>query len=104
MLTQDDIILRKLTIKDKDSLALLANNKKIWDNLRDYLPFPYTENHAADFIDLVKDENPITTFAIDYQDQLCGVISLVKQQDVYRLSAEIGYWIGESFWNKGIAT
>jgi ribosomal-protein-alanine N-acetyltransferase len=104
MLTQDDVTLRKLTTKDKSSLALLANNKKVWDNLRDYIPFPYNGNHAACFIDLVKDENPITTFAIDYQHQLCGVISLVKQQDVYRLSAEIGYWIGEPFWNKGIAT
>jgi ribosomal-protein-alanine N-acetyltransferase len=104
MLTQDDVTLRKLITKDKESLALLANNKRVWDNLRDYFPFPYTENNAAFFIDMVKDENPITTFAINYHDQLCGVISLVKQQDVYRLSAEIGYWIGEPFWNKGIAT
>jgi [ribosomal protein S5]-alanine N-acetyltransferase len=104
MLTEHNITLRKLTIKDKDSMALLANNKKVWDNLRDYFPFPYTENHAAYFINLVKDDAPITTFAIDCKDQFCGVISLVKQQDVYRLSAEIGYWIGEPFWNKGIAT
>jgi RimJ/RimL family protein N-acetyltransferase len=104
MLIAQDIILRKLTSADKESLALLANNKKVWDNLRDYISFPYTEQNAEDFIVLVKDESPTMTFAIAYQEQFCGVISLVRQTDVYRLTAEIGYWIGEPFWNKGIAT
>jgi ribosomal-protein-alanine N-acetyltransferase len=104
MLTAGDVTLRKLSLKDKTSLALLANNKKIWDNVRDYLPSPYSEKDAEDFINTVQDENPVTTFAIDYKGQFCGVIGLVKQQDVYRLTAEIGYWIGEPFWNKGIAT
>src|SRR6476620_3968566 len=104
MLTEGDITLRKLSLKDKASLALLANNKKIWNNVRDYMPSPYSEKDAEDFINTVQDENPVTTFTIDYKGQFCGVIGLVKQQDVYRLTAEIGYWIGEPFWNKGIAT
>jgi RimJ/RimL family protein N-acetyltransferase len=104
MLTAQDITLRMLTLADKRCLALLANNKKVWDNLRDYIPFPYTEKNAEEFIVFVKDESPTMTFAIAYQEQFCGVISLVRQADVYRLTAEIGYWIGEPFWNKGIAT
>ena len=97
MIAENDITLRKLTVNDKNRLALLANNKKVWDNLRDFFPYPYTEEHAVHFIDFVKDENPVTTFAIDYKEQFCGIIGLVLQQDVYRLSAEIGYWIGEPF-------
>ena len=104
MLMQGDILLRKLKMTDKNSLALLANNRKIWNNMRDYLPFPYSEKDAEDFINSVKDENPVTTFAIDYKEQFCGVIGLIKQKDVYRLTAEIGYWIGEPYWNKGITT
>ena len=104
MLGTEDVILRKLTLKDKERLALLANNRKVSDNLRDYFPHPYTAQDAQDFIKLVKNENPTTTFAIEYRGQLCGIISLVRQTDVYRLTAEIGYWIGEPFWNKGIAT
>ena len=104
MLTEGDVVLRRISIKDKTSLALLANNKKIWNNVRDYLPSPYSEKDAEDFINAVKEEHPVTTFAIDYKAQFCGVIGLVKQQDVYRLTAEIGYWIGEPFWNKGITT
>jgi hypothetical protein len=45
-------------------LALLANNKKVWYNLRDYIPFPYTEKNAEDFIALVKDESPTMTLLL----------------------------------------
>jgi [ribosomal protein S5]-alanine N-acetyltransferase len=104
MLTEGLISLRQLQPADKPILAQLANNKKIWDNLRDYIPFPYTENDAEYFIQLTRQENPAVTFGIEYNTRLCGVIGLVPQKDVYRKSAEIGYWIGEPYWQKGIAT
>jgi [ribosomal protein S5]-alanine N-acetyltransferase len=104
MFTEDDIILRRLTNEDRSSLARLVNNKKIWDNVRDYLPFPYTENDAASFISLTIQETIPMTFAIEYQGQFCGVIGITAQSDVYKKTAEIGYWIGEPFWKKGIAT
>jgi len=83
---------------------LLANNKNIWDNLRDYIPYPYTVSDAKFFINLTKKQDPQQSFGIDFKNELCGVISLVLQKDVYRKSAEIGYWIGEPYWGKGIAT
>ena len=104
MFTDGEIILRCLTKDDRSSLANLANNKKIWDNVRDFLPNPYTENDAEIFINLTTQEVIAMTFAIDYEGQFCGVIGLVRQTDVYKKTAEIGYWIGEPFWNKGIAT
>lgn len=104
MLNEGDIILRRLTNDDQSPLAKLANNKKVWDNLRDYLPFPYTDRDAGAFITLTKQEDVPATFAIEYKGQFCGVIGLVRQSDVYQMTAEIGYWIGEPFWGKGIAT
>jgi len=104
MLQHEKIILRPLNNNDSTELALLANNKKIWDNLRDYIPFPYTINDAISFINMVKDQKPFMTFAIEFDGHLCGVIGLVAQKDVYRKTAEVGYWIGEPYWNKGIAT
>ena len=104
MLTDGIITLRSLTDDDASTLAKLANNKKIWDNLRDVMPHPYLAGNAIFFINLVKQEDPQMTFAIEYQGELCGVIGLVAQQDVYKKTAEIGYWIGEPYWNKGIAT
>ncbi|MBT8205845.1 MAG: GNAT family N-acetyltransferase [Eudoraea sp.] len=99
------ISLRPLTPADAEILARLANNKKIWDGVRDHFPFPYTLDDALDFIDRKAEEVPAYTFAIiNQEDNLCGVISLVPQEDVYRRSAEIGYWIGEPFWRKGLAT
>ncbi|MEM6318113.1 MAG: GNAT family protein [Bacteroidota bacterium] len=96
--------LRKLTLADKPALAQLANNKKLWDNLRDVMPHPYSEADAQFFIDLKAKDDPQQNFAITYQREFCGVIDVIPQQDVYRKTGEIGYWIGEPFWRKGIAT
>lgn len=99
------IQLRKFKLSDAPMVAKLCNNKKIWDHLRDALPYPYTEKDAIYFINEIcgKEDLPMT-FAIEYNDELVGCIGLVKQTDVYRLNAEMGYWIGEEYWNKGIAT
>lgn len=98
------IKLRELEITDKKKLAELCNNKKIWDNLRDYMPFPYTEDNANDFIKYCQGENPQYTFAIEYNGEFVGTIGLVRQTDIYKLTVEIGYWIGEPYWGMGIAT
>lgn len=104
MLKEGNIILRPLYDNDANALAELANNKKIWDNVRDFLPSPYSIDDANHFIKLTQKENPQMTFAVEYNGQFCGVIGLVGQSDVYKRTAEIGYWIGEPYWNKGIAT
>ena len=104
MLEKEHILLRPLLDDDQISLANLANNKKIWDNVRDFLPSPYTNKDAETFINITKQEDIPMTFAIAFHEKFSGVIGLVRQSDVYRNTAEIGYWIGEPFWNKGIAT
>ncbi|SEM08249.1 Protein N-acetyltransferase, RimJ/RimL family [Aquimarina amphilecti] len=98
------IEIRTLKLSDKLQLAKLANNKDIWNNLRDYIPHPYSENDAETFINFTQEQNPQQSFAIEFKNQLCGVISLIIQNDVYRKNAEIGYWIGQPYWGNGIAT
>ena len=100
----NEVELRKLRKSDAGRLAELANNKKISQNLRDGFPHPYTLNDARSFIKKCLDQKIITTFAIDYKGEYVGNIGLMRGQDVYRKSAEIGYFIGEKYWNKGIAT
>lgn len=104
MMSRGDIRLRQLSMTDKTSLAALANNKNVWDNLRGYMPYPYHEKDAVTFIRFTANENPPLNLGIEYRDELCGVIGLTPQHDVYKLSAEMGYWIGEPFWKRGIAT
>jgi len=103
-LKDSEINIRKLEVSDTLQLATLANNRKIWDNLRDYIPHPYTKSDAEFFINLTQNQDPQQSFGIEFKKQLCGVISLIIQKDVYRKSAEIGYWIGEPYWGNGIAT
>ncbi len=43
-------------------------------------------------------------FGLEFNGVFCGLAGLILQKDVDRKSAEIGYWIGEPFWGKGIAT
>ena len=100
----ESVKLRRLKPEDRSVLAQLANSKKVWDNVRDHLPHPYTEADADFFINLVKDEDPFQNFGIAYEEELCGVIGVMPQPDIYRKSAELGYWIGEPYWGKGIAT
>jgi ribosomal-protein-alanine N-acetyltransferase len=104
ILSKQQVQLRAFNLSDQFRLAELCNNIKIWNNVRDQFPRPYSVQNAREFIDLCGKENPPVTFAIDYKGDLAGCAGLVLQTDVYRLSAEIGYWIGEPYWGLGIAT
>lgn len=89
---------------DAEPLARYADNRKIWLNLRDAFPHPYTGHDAREFIRSVRNRAPETTFAIAVNGEAVGSVGFVLRQDVERVSAEIGYWIGEPFWGRGIAT
>lgn len=101
---KDSISLAPIHRKEAPTLAQLANNKKIWDNMRDYMPYPYALNDAYTFLEQIAENPSLTVLGIKLNGKLCGVIGLNRQTDIYRHSAEVGYWIGEEYWGKGIAT
>jgi len=90
--------------EDALSLAKYADNRKIWLNLRDAFPHPYTLSDAQEFIARVKTQNPRTVFAIASQTEAIGSIGLGLGKDIHRFTAEMGYWLAEPFWNLGIMT
>jgi [ribosomal protein S5]-alanine N-acetyltransferase len=96
--------IRKLLPTDAAQLAGLCNNKKILDCLRDRSPFPYCESDVMGFIEECASDEPIVRFAIEYQGGFCGCVGFVPQDDINSPNAEVGYWLGEAFWGKGIAT
>jgi len=100
----NEVILRKLTPDDAMPLSELANNIKIWNNVRDYFPNPYTLSDAESFIQSKTNEKPALSLAIEYQGNFAGVIGLEPKTDVFRITSIVGYWIGEPFWGKGVAT
>ena len=103
-LKSGNIVLRALRLSDAKRLSELANNEKISRNLRDGFPNPYTVADAENFLAKFTNQDPLTFFGIEYNGEYVGNISLVPCEDIYRMSAEIGYFIGEPYWNKGIVT
>ena len=89
---------------DLESLVRNANNRNIWINLRDRFPHPYTTRDGHAFLKHTRDQQPETAFAIVASGEAVGGIGFQLQGDVERVSAEIGYWLGEPFWGRGIAT
>ena len=101
----EGIILKPWSLGYARQLALIADNKKIADNIRDGLPSPYTLKDALEWLNLILPENnPPRFFAIEFDKQLVGNIGLVSKTNIYRKNLEIGFFISESFWSKGIAT
>ena len=98
------VILRQWKKSDAEALAKIANNKKIWNNVRDRLPYPYTKKDAKEWLSLVKQQKTVTTFCVEADGEMAGSVGFTIKDDVYRKSVEIGYFIGEAFWGRGIAT
>lgn len=87
---------------DAQELAEIANNKKIYDNLRDAFPHPYSLEDAKSYIASVKNIPTVSAIVID--GRIAGSIGAFIQSDVYRKNAEIGYFLAEKYWGCGIMT
>ena len=101
-----DCRIRKWELADAKNLAAAVSNRKLQDNLRDGLPYPYTEQDGVDFISTIlsADENETFAFAITTEGKVIGCISVLRQGNIHRLTAELGYYIAEEYWGKGIMT
>lgn len=99
-------VLRKWRLSDAKNLAAALNNVRILENLRDGLPFPYTEQDAADYIAtmLSADQDSTFAFAITIHDRAVGSIGAFRQGNIHRQTAEMGYYLAEEYWGRGIMT
>ena len=95
-------VIRSWSLEDAAAVQRYANNRKIWTNLRDVFPHPYTLADAHAFLGCVARENPQTTFAIATHSEAIGCIGLQLGTDVHRKSAELGYWLAEPHWGHGV--
>lgn len=99
-----NILLRPWLAKDLEPLVAFANNKKIFDNVRDAFPHPYMLQNAKEWLSLNVGITPVLNFVIEVDGNFVGSIGMVPKADVYHCNMEIGYWLGEPYWGKGIAT
>ena len=97
-------LLRDWRFADDISLSRHADDIRIWRNVRDRFPHPYTVEHAREWIGSSSAADPTTDLAITVDGEAVGGIGLVLGEDISRVSAEVGYWLGAEHWGKGIAT
>ena len=99
-----EIVLRNLQIDDAETFALHANNSAIANNMTNQFPFPYTKEHALEFIRRVNSLKPAQIFAIDFEGEAIGAIGLHPQNDIFLKNAELGYWLVEKYWDRGFVS
>lgn len=103
-LRSGDTIVRDWRDDDAAPLARQADDREVWLGLRDAFPHPYGIGDALSFLSMVRRMEPATYFAIDVGGALAGGIGYTRREDVERVGAEVGYWLGRPFWGRGIAT
>lgn len=91
-------------MEDLDDLVRYANNRKIASNLTDAFPHPYTEEDGKRFIEMFSSAKPPQVLCIDLNGEAIGAIGLHPQKDIWHRNAELGYWVAEQYWGKGIIT
>lgn len=94
--------LRAWNISDLDNLVKYGNNPNIAQNLTDAFPHPYTKEKGEFFINMAMGHSPQRIFCIDVAGEAVGAIGIHPQEDIHRKNAELGYWLAEPFWGKGI--
>lgn len=99
-----NFLLRPWRPSDLESLVKYANNKNVSRCLRDRFPFPYTKEDGEKWINVGSKADPQDSFAIELNGEAVGGVGLMPGNDTARFTSEIGYWLGEPFWGKGITT
>jgi ribosomal-protein-alanine N-acetyltransferase len=95
-------LLRPWTLGDLPSLVRHANNRNISRQLRDVFPYPYTDGDGLAFVQMASAVEPPTALAIEVDGEACGGVGLVLRSGNERHTAEVGYWLGESYWGRGV--
>lgn len=100
------VTIRKWEMSDAEALAKALSNKKVMDNLRDGLPYPYTEDDAKQYINAMLAADPADTFAyaVCVDGKVVGSIGAFRQENIHNRTAELGYYLAEEQWGKGIMT
>jgi RimJ/RimL family protein N-acetyltransferase len=98
------VCIRSYRAGDAPALVAYADNRSVSRNLRDRFPYPYTPQAADGWLRHVATQEPETSFAIATAKELIGGIGLELGEDVHHRTAEIGFWLGEPFWGRGIVT
>ena len=102
IIQRENYLLRPWYPEDARSLVKHANNLNVARNLRDGFPYPYALQDAKKWLEMVGGNKEDIILAIEVEGEAAGGIGLHGLKDVYRYNGEIGYWLSEQHWGKGI--
>lgn len=97
-------VLRPWREGDQESLVRHGNNRKVWRNLTDMFPHPYERSHADGWVSFANSDPRSTHCAIALDGEAIGGIGAMAGTDIHQRTGDFGYWLGEPFWGRGIAT
>ncbi len=100
----DGLRVRPWRRDDLDALLRHANNPKIAANLRDQFPHPYTRRDGLDYLNYVRAMDVPMSLAMEFEGEAIGGIGFKLGVDIARLSVEMGYWLAEPYWGRGLTT
>ncbi|MFN2509220.1 MAG: GNAT family N-acetyltransferase [Chthoniobacterales bacterium] len=100
----ENCTVRSWRLEDARALVKGANNRNVWLCLRDRMPHPYTLGDAGEYLRRATTAEPPESFCIEVNKTVAGAIGLHRKTDVHRRTAELGYWLAEPFWGRGIGT
>lgn len=101
-----DRVIRPWVMEDAADLSIALNNKKVQDNLRDGIPYPFTVTDAENYIRAILNAQKDSryAFAIAVEDKAIGSIGIFRKENIHRRTAELGCYVAEPYWGKGIGT
>lgn len=103
-LKTDQFLLRPWCLEDAPSLAKHLDNRNVWINLRERFPKPYTVENAKTWILRREREDARSIqLAIVVEDLAVGGIGIDRDPNPKTRFGELGYWLGEDYWNQGIS-
>jgi [ribosomal protein S5]-alanine N-acetyltransferase len=97
------LVLRPWLAGDEEALVRYADNWNVARHLRDTFPSPYTRAAAEGWISYnAAVQGPTLDFAITLDGEAIGGIGFLRNEDIFRCALELGYWLAEPFWGRGL--
>lgn len=96
--------LRSWGSSDVTSLIEQANDRAVWRNLTDAFPHPYTRADGESRISIASHCAPSLHLCIEFEGAVAGGIGIIAGSGIEAKSGQFGYWLGQKYWGRGIAT
>lgn len=97
-------VLRPWRAADKAGLIAQANSRGVWRNMTHTFPHPYTPEDGDLWLAIGANPGASLQLAIEVEGSVAGGIGAIAGEGIFQATAQFGYWLGEDYWGRGIAS